>query len=199
VAPHRILKIASPYSKILIGLVVLFLFLISGCSTSRKAAPSSANAPTNKNKKPAKNSEKKAFAEILNANRSLLSDVYAAPRNEIPAFLKTNPNGQYVANPGRGYRIQILSTRSAGKADTVAKHFRSWADSVMVNYIPETYVLFKQPFYKVHVGDFQLHTRAQKLTNLLKKRYPGAWVVHDKIVPELVPPDTVTFKLKNED
>jgi septal ring-binding cell division protein DamX len=148
-------------------------------SVVTKAAKKKAKKKKNRNK----NKKKKTFAKVLNANRSLLSDAYAAPKNKIPAFLKESSGTRYVPNPRRGYRIQILSTRNADKADRVAKHFRLWADSVMVIYIPETYVRFKQPFYKVQVGDFQFYNRAQKLTHLLKRRYPGAWVVHDEIIP----------------
>jgi hypothetical protein len=178
----------------LAALLLLFSILVSSCGTTKKIAkgPAPENAP---NKPPAKNNAK-ALSQFLSANRSQLSDVYHTKKNTIPPIFQMESTNRNIDGTERGYRIQILSSMNASKADTVAKHFRFWADSVMVKYVPEAYVLFNRPYYKVRVGNFQFYKRAQQLNRLLKNRYPGAWVVHSTIKPNLVPADSVQFKLK---
>jgi mRNA-degrading endonuclease RelE of RelBE toxin-antitoxin system len=168
---------------------------ISSCSTSKKATKGP--APSKKNNKTAVNNKKsKKLAKLLSSNRSQLSDVFNTQKDSIPPIFQKVTINRNSGADDQGYRVQILSIRDASQADSVAKHFRSWADSVMAQYVPKDYVLFKPPYYKVRVGDFENYNRAQKLNRMLKSRYPGAWVVHSVIKPDLVPADTVKFKPK---
>lgn len=132
----------------------------------------------------------------LARNRSKLSDLHLTQQHDIPeAFLKKDTTDNSYYNPFDGFRIQILSSRDLALADSVSTEFRMWADTTFANYIPETYVFFKQPYFKVHVGDFQDRQRANALSRIIKKKYPDAWVVHDRIDPESTPADTTKFEV----
>lgn len=90
-----------------------------------------------------------------------------------------------------GYRVQLLSTRDVGLADSLRSRFIVWSDTTFNSYRPEAYLHFRQPYYRLHVGDFTQRTDAIRLARYLKRRYPDAWVVHDRILPERVPADTL--------
>jgi hypothetical protein len=191
---YKTLPFKKKTTLIYAALILLCSMLISSCGSSKKTTKETSKAPSKKTAK--KTSAKKTFIALLNKDRSTLSDAFAAPGNEIPEAFTKESNAPDIGNPNKGYRVQILSTRYVAKADSVVKHFRFWADDVITPYAPKAYILFRQPYYKVQVGNFQFQQRALKLEKILKPRYPGAWVVHDNIKPDSVPPDTVSFKIE---
>jgi hypothetical protein len=134
---------------------------------------------------------------MLDNNRSELSDVYATQRQDMPSvFLKKSSSDESInSDPFDGYRIQIISTKNVQLADSVANAFRVWSDTTIVGYSAKAYVFFKQPFYKVHVGDFHNRDKADDFTQLVKHNYPDAWVVHDRIDPSNMPADTTSFSI----
>jgi hypothetical protein len=190
---YKTLPFKKKTTLIYAALILLCSMLISSCGSSKKTVKEPSKAPTKKTAKKA--SSKKAFIALLNKDRSTLSDAFSAQGNEIPKAFTQKSDAPDIGNPGKGFRVQILSTRNMAKADSVVKAFRFWADDVITPYAPKAYVLFRQPYYKVQVGNFQFHQRALKLEKILKPRYPGAWVVHDKVNPDSVPPDSVSFKI----
>lgn len=140
----------------------------------------------------------------LSMYRNTLSDVYTTQQHDMPEnFLQSYEGDKQVErDPFDGFRIQITSTRNVARADSTAKRFRMWADTTIAGYVPNTYVFFKQPFYKVHVGDFHDREKANNFSRIVKRKYPDAWVVHDRINPAQVPADTTEIKLqtgKNKD
>jgi hypothetical protein len=170
--------------------------LISSCGSSKKTAKKTPKTPSKTTSK--KTSSKKILIALLNRDRSKLNDVFATQGNKIPKAFTKKPDTRNIGNPNKGFRVQIISTRNVANADSIAKGFRFWADSMITPHAPKVYVLFKQPYYKVRVGNFQFQQRALKLEKILKPRYPGAWVVHDNIKPNYVPPDTVSFKIEDD-
>ena len=178
-------------------LSVLLLTLVISCSSTNKAVVDdevSQKDPTDQSE------EDKNWSDILSTNRSALSDVYASQKQDIPtSFLQRDTaDTQVERDPFDGYRVQIVSTREVTLADSVSREFRLWADTTMTSYQPKTYVFFNPPYYKVHIGDFQTQDRALQLSNLIKRKYPEAWVVHDRIDPSLVPADTTKIDLDIE-
>ena len=131
----------------------------------------------------------------LYRTRSDLSDRYASVGQDIPdIFLKQVVEREEEVNPYAGFRVQILSTRNVAEADSTRNQFRLWATSKFGNYTPEAYVLFRQPYYRVRVGDFQNRERAISFSRLIKNRFPEAWVVHDRINPQDVPADSIRIE-----
>ena len=122
----------------------------------------------------------------LEAYRSRLSDLQNSVRNEIPPqFLEAEgpEDARERQDRNRGFRIQIISTQDARLADEIREDFEEWIRSVSAPPQPSTYIVFQQPFYRVHVGDFRDRQRALDFTDFVRLRYPEAWVVHSRIHP----------------
>ncbi len=83
------------------------------------------------------------------------------------------------ANHGmiRGYRIQINFGQDRNEANKIRGDF-----SAKYPGIP-TYMSYQQPYFKVNVGDYRSKLEAVKNLNLVRKNYPGAFIVMDKINP----------------
>ena len=128
------------------------------------------------------------------------SDFYANLRLGIPDELSLNSELESTEaverNLYEGFRIQIYSGPSPSIADTVAKLFRTWSIQYIAGYSPETYTFFKAPYYRVHVGDFHDRTRAYSTSQIIKRQFPDAWVVYDRVVPWNVPADSVFIRFQ---
>jgi hypothetical protein len=173
--------------------VVLLVIGITSCKTAEQTTPKGDDSTVSD-----RDESLSEFIAMLDETRSSLSDVYLSQKQDIPdIYLKADSAGEQInRNPYDGYRIQILSTRNVEQADSVANSFRMWSDSTIAGYKADAYVSFRQPQFKVHVGDFHNREQANKYSRLIKKRYPDAWVVHDRIEPSDVPADTATFGFK---
>jgi hypothetical protein len=115
-----------------------------------------------------------------------LADRFDGLVNEIPPALRADSTSLATQTRNNGFRIQILNTRDVRLAESVRAEFDTWMSGTGETPPLYSYVLFRQPFYRVHVGDFRDRARAQETVNRLKNRYPDAWVVIDQIVPERV-------------
>lgn len=133
----------------------------------------------------------------LQTYRTQLSDSYTYRKNDIPeAFNRVKVEQENEKDIYEGYRIQIFSGQDVTGADTTAADFRAWADTTIAGYQPETYVFFRTPHYRVHVGDFHERQKAIQFSNIVKRYFKDAWVVHDRVEPEKVPSDTTRIELK---
>lgn len=129
--------------------------------------------------------------KILYVNRSRLTDLFASRSHDMPEHFLREVEEEEETDIYAGFRIQVLSTRDMKLADTTQTAFNAWADTTFQEYVPRAYVFFRQPFYRVRVGDFHDRERAIEFSRKIKSRYPDAWVVHDRINPFRVPPDSV--------
>lgn len=123
-----------------------------------------------------------------------LSDLQRTLSNDYPeVFLLSLSNLEEPVeeDPTAGFRIQLYSTRDVNLADSLLSEFRVWSDSLFADYDPEAYLEFRQPYYKIHIGDFKNRDQAVLVARYLKRWYGDAWVVYDQIVPERVPIDSV--------
>lgn len=169
----------------------LLVLLIGACSTSEKTIEDVVEEYRD-------NYEEEALpgGYQLSELRSRLSDVYASRSSEIPeAFSRIKVEEDKEVDLYEGYRVQIYSGQSVDDADSIAADFRVWSDSSLVGYQPETYVFFRTPFYRVHVGDFHSRERAIIFSNMVKRYFRDAWVIHDRVEPAYVPADTVKIEL----
>lgn len=77
-----------------------------------------------------------------------------------------------------GYRIQIFEesgNRSSTKAREVMAEFSVKYPDLAV------YLTWQAPNFKVRVGDFGTRMEAEGFLNKIRKTYPIAWVIRDKI------------------
>lgn len=170
---------------------------LAACTTTEQTARQEDEEPPQEFTEDVTGTERDALVALLNRTRSRLSDVHLTQQHDVPeAFLKTDTTENTYYNPFDGFRIQILSSRDVNIADSVSTQFRLWADTTFAGYTPTAYVFFKQPYYKVHVGDFQNREKANNWSRVIKRQYPEAWVVHDRIDPASVPADTTKIKLQ---
>lgn len=177
--------------------ILILLGLFTACTTTEKTIKEDKKQPGDKTTSVTESAEQ--LQQLMASTRSKLSDVYFTQHHDIPdAFLQRDTAKSTSFNPFDGYRIQILSSRSVALADSISTQFRLWADTTFTAYTPKAYIFFKQPYYKVHVGDFQDRQRANELSQMIKQKYPDAWVVHDRINPALVPPDTVNITISKK-
>lgn len=133
---------------------------------------------------------------LLYQNRSFLSDRFANLEHDMPVTFLKEVNGiDREIDETEGFRIQILSTRNVAHADSVRDDFRFWSTQRMDKQNVDTYIFFRQPYYRVRVGDFRNRANAIEFSQLIKTRYPEAWVVHDRIIPENVMSDSTLQKL----
>lgn len=190
----------SSFNKFVASLAILIIIFSLGCKPSEETTDDGTET-FESDTAAISEEEQTELQATLSQTRSRLSDLYASQQHDMPqAFMKEDKGDASLnSDPTAGYRVQIKSTRDQQLADSVANQFRTWSDSTIAGYNAQAYVSFNQPFYRVHIGDFQKRDQANSFSQLVKPRYPEAWVVHDRIEPSNVPSDTATFSLKEFD
>lgn len=74
-----------------------------------------------------------------------------------------------------GFRVQVLATRFAEKADSLMFALSDQIDE-------QTYVTFEAPNYKVRVGDCTDRKEAEELQKKMQKLgFPAAWIIRERI------------------
>lgn len=91
-------------------------------------------------------------------------------------------NMENVASPDHdglsGYRIQIFfdsGNNSRGNANEVIEAFEEEHPAI------GAYLTFREPYYRVRVGDFRRKIEALGFLQKIKRDYPNAWVIKDMI------------------
>jgi hypothetical protein len=81
----------------------------------------------------------------------------------------------------KGYRIQINFGQDRNMANSVRNDFSAKYPGIA------SYMSYQQPYFKVNVGDFRSKLEAVKNLNMIRKTYPGAFIVMDKINVSTLP------------
>jgi len=76
-----------------------------------------------------------------------------------------------------GYRIQIDFGQDRNAVNKVKSDFSGKYPA------QSSYITYKQPYFRVSVGDFRTKLEAVCFLNKIKYNYPAAFVVSDKITP----------------
>lgn len=172
--------------------ILLLLLIAVACSTTEQTVEEAMDDIRDNYKE-----ETTTSGIDLQSYRTRLSDSYTYRENEIPeAFNRVKVQQEVEKDLYEGYRIQIYSGQDVTGADTTAANFRAWADTTIAGYQPETYVFFRTPYYRVHVGDFHEREKAIQFSNIVKRYFRDAWVVYDRVIPENVPSDTTQIEVK---
>lgn len=128
----------------------------------------------------------------LEARRSHLRDQFVGLSHDMPAFY--DRVSELQQDPTQGFRVQIFSTRDVALADTTRREYERWLEESRLDARPHSYIDYRQPTYRVRVGDFQSRERAIIFSRVLKRQFPGAWVVYSAVEPDRVPADSVRFE-----
>jgi hypothetical protein len=172
--------------------ITLFLLitggLIASCGPSRVLTEEPAGEPAPEEEELTATS---AFlsAEDLSAYRNTLSEPYLISGNRISSVFEISENEFEEVDTRSGYRIQLISTDDMEEAEDVSMEYYDWAINRELPYeaLPEAYVLFRQPYYRVRIGDFRSRTQAIEFLGLIRRHFQGAWIVIDTIDPDRAP------------
>lgn len=163
---------------------------IAGCTSTSKSTNESEMGL--KNAEIHKPTETPMQSQQLALYRSKLSDLYTTRTNTIPPIFQNDQVTGTGYNGDYGYRIQIIATSHKDTAEAILHRFNDWIfQQPQIAYKAHGYIIFKQPDYRVHVGDFLTQENAARFARILKRiKYPDAWIVRDRINPAYVPADS---------
>jgi len=163
----------------------LSLLLLSGLLLNSCAGPSVATQePVTESAETVAPVSSYTFDFDIDALRITPDAIFYTRDNQIPAVFQVDQSGLSEAQRNAGFRVQIISTSDVRLAENVQREFNTWLGENLPNYDPETYIQFRQPFYRLHVGNFFSRSDAIEFNNIIKRRFPDAWVVHDIIDPD---------------
>lgn len=117
---------------------------------------------------------------------SQLSDNYAMLHNTVPESFRDIEAEEERRNSNQGYRVQIISTRDLEEVETTESEFLTWMREEEITPRHETYIRFRQPYYRLHLGDFRSRAEAIEFSQVVRTQYPNAWVVPDQIDPDAI-------------
>jgi SPOR domain len=109
--------------------------------------------------------------------------------HDVPEALLQNRADVGVEQTVSGYRVQVMATLDPDEADTAQAEVRLWWDRVSTR-LPdgsglatrmEVYRLFRQPYYRIRLGDLTQRRDAEELLNLVQSEYDGAFIVPDRV------------------
>ena len=98
----------------------------------------------------------------------------------IGNYLVGGKTGNGNAPSSNGFRVQIFSGSSRKGAYAAQAKFLDKYPAV------PTYVTYREPNFKVHVGDFRSRLEAEKMMDDLKDYFAGLFIIEEKInLPKL--------------
>jgi sporulation related protein len=120
--------------------------------------------------------------------------IYQDARVDSMISMHVTLNKKIVDSPDNdgitGYRIQIFfdsGNNSKSKAIKVIDEFTEEYNNVAA------YLTFGEPFYRVRVGDFRKKINALGFLEKIKRNYPNAWIIKDKINFPVINPQIETL------
>ena len=90
--------------------------------------------------------------------------------------LKSSKSGG-VRFSSQGYRIQIFSGSNRKEAYNIQDRFQAEYPAI------RTYISYRMPDFKLHVGDFRTRLEAEKQLQEMKGRYTGLFITSARINP----------------
>lgn len=111
--------------------------------------------------------------------------------HDVPEALMEARAGSGDARTVQGFRIQVASSVEKDEAVAVEEQAKQWwrsegssgASDVLPAELP-TYVVYRQPYYRVRIGNFASRSEAERALAMVESRFPGSFIV----------PDTVTIR-----
>ncbi len=119
--------------------------------------------------------------------------------HDVPRLLMESRADSGIVRVIDGFRIQIFQSLNRAEAIEVEEKVRFWwpnrrpePDSILVadslGLLPPLpdrlgiYNLYKQPYYRVRIGDFVNRGVAERVHALILRRYPRSLIVPDQII-----------------
>ena len=92
----------------------------------------------------------------------------------------------------QGFRIQIFQSLDKAKAIDLEESVTSWWENLEEENRPEglfgkeipAYLDYRQPYYRVRIGDFATREEAEQALVVVAVRFPGAFIAPDMVTVE---------------
>lgn len=110
--------------------------------------------------------------------------------HDVPESLMEGRAASGTTRTMQGYRIQILNTVSKQEADKMVEDLIAWwaeqreggpASDLFRQEQPPVYTIYRQPYYRVRVGDFATRAQVQRVLPAFKQRFSAALIVPDTV------------------
>ena len=181
-AHHRSIDVGATVNRHAAWLVVALL-LCSACSGSRAAEDldpgPTAPDPIN-------------MADYEDFDPAPYEDPPPVPSTDVEhdvpqSLLDGTVSGGPVSRTGPGYRIQIFSSQDKRAADRRREQAETWwREQVRSGELDDVYPYemspapiyqdFRQPYYRVRVGNFASRAQAQEMLRIVEQRFPSAFI-----------------------
>lgn len=179
----------SSKASVLFFLPLLLLLVVTGCRSSAEVSEEPEPEP--------EETEQRPMSVLIspsdyNELRISPSARLMTQENRIPGVFITDEEDRDEIESNSGFRIQLLTTNSITEADSMSLEYYDWLEEIEeeridLRPVPDAYITFRQPYYRVRLGDFRERSAANAYLRVVRDRFPGAWVVIDSIDPEMVP------------
>jgi len=108
----------------------------------------------------------------------------------VPEQLLAGRAGSGTVRVLEGYRIQLFQTRDPEQAESAVERATEWwrgqkevgnRSDLFVGSDPPVYNIWRQPYYRVRVGDFASRAQAERALEEVNDWFEGAVVVPDRV------------------
>ncbi len=165
-----------------------FLLLLGACTTTRPAEPD-AQLPRPRvedvDHSTYETFDVGRYPDAAPARTTQPSDSLA---HDVPAVLLDNlapESGSGVVYAGPGYRVQVFQSTEKEEADRKVNEAVQWwrrqAASLDLGATPEVYTVYRAPYYRVRVGNFETRDAARSFQNAIGLAFGGAFIVQDRV------------------
>lgn len=109
--------------------------------------------------------------------------------HDVPARLLSGTADEGVQQTVQGFRVQILSSTDQAAAEQAAAEAEQWwseraaeapGDLFAGEGLP-VYTVYRQPYYRVRVGNFTSRAEAERALEFLTQRYTDAFIARDEV------------------
>lgn len=115
--------------------------------------------------------------------------VDARVEHDVPAPLMNSTADDGTIVEVDGYRVQIFSSAEREETADSEDAVRRWLSGLSegqqnawgLSGPVQVYTLYRSPYYRVRVGDFERRDRAVRLAEAMNRSFPGALVVPDRV------------------
>lgn len=173
-----------PSPRVLTSLLAIVVLVLSGCSAP---APLAVEVPEEVEVGPTLWSD----VETLDLSEfpETLPVVDVRVEHDVPAPLMNSTADDGTIVEVDGFRVQIFSSaereETADSEDAVRRWLNNLSEGQLnawgLNGVPQVYTLYRSPYYRVRVGDFERRDRAVRLADAINRAFPGALVVPDRV------------------
>jgi septal ring-binding cell division protein DamX len=110
--------------------------------------------------------------------------------HDVPERLLSGTAAEGVEQTVQGFRVQVLSSKDQSAAENAATEAQQWwrenAGSAPEGLFSDedglpVYTVYRQPYYRVRVGNFTDRAEAERALQFLQQRYGDAFIARSEV------------------